>query len=109
MKKYLIIADTYPRAYGVEYHLFGIFDTREEAVDWILNHPIVVMGDVMDPEDEEGAFDFFENYDSENHRAVLYRNRNGEIVYEPMSRESYAMRYVVEFNGSPMHIGGYQE
>lgn len=109
MKKYLVIADTYPRAYGVEYTLFGIFDTREEAVDWIIKHPVVVMGDVMDPEKEEGAFDFFENYDSKNHRAVMYRNRHGEIVYEPMSKEVYVAMYIREYAGGPMHIGGYQE
>ena len=51
MAKYLIIADTYNRPYGCEYTLFGIFDSHEEAVKWILDNPVVY---TSAPDEEEG-------------------------------------------------------
>jgi len=43
--KYLVIADTYPYGYGVEYHLFGIYDTEKEAIDFIINNPEIKIGE----------------------------------------------------------------
>ena len=98
MKKYLVIADTYLRAYGAEYTLFGIFDTKEEAVQFILNYQ---------PTDDFDQFDFFAGFE-EGKGEVHYR-RHGEKWYVPVTKEAYALRYIEEFDGKPLYIGGYQE
>lgn len=108
MAKYLVTADTYQFSYGCEYTLFGIFDTKEEAIDWIVNHPVVVL-DEPEPEYEyEGQqFHFFWNF--EDGKGEYHLRRGGEKVYRFMTKEEYAERYIREFNGEPMFIGGYQE
>ncbi len=113
MKKYLVIADTYRRAYGCEYTLFGIFDTREEAIKWIIEHPVHCM---EQPDYDNGYdgefFDFFEGY-VEGKGAVRYGRRNEPVTYTPMTKEEYIggrrRSFIHEFTGEPMFIGGYQE
>ena len=110
MKKYLVIADTYPHPYGVEYTLFGIFDTKEEAVKWIIEHPVIVMGDVMDEtagDNDEVFFDFFKFY--EDGKGIRRIGRHGKETYRFITKENYVMHYIREYNGGPMNIGGYQE
>lgn len=113
MAKYLVIADTYNRPYGREYTLFGIFDSQEEAVKWIIDNPVVY---TAAPDEEEGyegeTFNFFETYDEE-HGGVLRTNRRsmwGE-QYIQMTKEEYigCRGYIHLFNGEPMYIGGYCE
>lgn len=108
--KYLVIADTYQYGYGCEYSLFGIFDTRDEAIKWIIDNPVIV---VDEPDLENGydgeKFFFFHNY--EEGKGYFHLGRNGERIYKEMSKEEYVqrMRFIHEFNGEPMYIGGYQE
>ena len=112
--KYLVIADTYQRAYGCEYTLFGIFDTKEEAVKWILDNPVVC---IAAPDEEEGYegeyFNFFEHYDEERGGIFRcgHRTQFGD-GFIPMTKEEYILgrtRFISLFNGEPMYIGGYQE
>lgn len=113
--KYLVIADTYNGGYGCEYTLFGIFDTEEEAVKWIINNPrVCIAASESDEEDQyEEYFDFFEDYDEE--RGGIYRRlRNSQFSdgFVPMTKEEYILsrcRYIRRFNGEPTWIGGYQE
>jgi hypothetical protein len=123
MKKYLVIADTYPFGYGCEYNLFGVFDTRDEAVKWILEHPIVKkhFTDIAGTEYEEEFFDFFKGYEAvrEIHinpatgQQVRVRRReelaNYPIKTIEITKGEYVSKYIHEFNGEPMYIGGYQE
>ena len=111
--KHLVIADTYDRPYGCEYTLFGIFDTREEAVKWIINNPrVCIAASESDEEDQyEEYFDFFENYDEE--KGGIHCHRNNQFVddFTSMTKEEYIgyRRFIREFRGEPMCIGGYQE
>lgn len=121
MAKYLVIADTYRYSYGCEYTLFGVFDTREEATQFILDYT-----PAQPDEYEDHPFDFFESY--EETRTVYYRPDTGQVVKRlrprrgvvvnegdyavkilPISKEEYAQRFIKEFNGEPMYIGGYCE
>lgn len=96
MKKYLVIADTYEAGYGVEYHLFAICDTEEEALQWILNHPVVHFTRKGWSGIEEHAFSFLKYYDE---------NKNH------ITKEEYIKRcYISEFTeNTPMFIGDYIE
>lgn len=108
MAKYLVIANTYRFAYGCEYTLFGVFDTQEEALKWILEHPKVC----LDASYEEEYFDFFEDYNEElgGKKNCSRRGMGGNPVI-PMTKEEYILgsRYIRRFNGEPMYIGGYCE
>ena len=99
--KYLVIADTYSGGYGCEYFLFGIFDTEEEAIQWIINHPVYG--------EDDFRFDFFEHYDEENGEWFYSRDYPGKELkktYKPMTKEQFALRY----DGTmPLYIGGYVE
>ena len=100
MAKYLVIANTYGHAYGCELTLFGMFDTQEEALKWILEHPKVCLyASEPDEEDQyEEYFDFFEDYNEE---------------LGAMTKEEYILgsrnRYIRRFNGEPLYLGGYCE
>lgn len=121
MAKYLVIADTYTGGYGCEYTLFGVFDTRSEATQYILNYV------PAEPDEyEDTPFDFFRFY--EESRTIYIRPETGETVRKlrprrgctvgdsnyitkvlPISKEEYAQHFIKEFNGEPMYIGGYCE
>ena len=96
MKKYLVIADTYDASYGVEYHLFAICDTEKEAIQWILNHPIVHFTRKGWNGPEEHAFSFLKYYDE---------NKNN------ITKEEYIKRYFISkfTEDTPMFIGDYIE
>ena len=112
MKKYLIITDIYPYGYGTETVLFGIFDTKEEAVKWILEHPI-------QKTEYEEPFNFFEFYEEDKIVAIYehigettnltMRPRKSKVGERTLSKEEYAEKYIKEFDGSPILVGFYAE
>ncbi len=97
MKKYLVIANVSNQPYSVEYRLFGIFDTLKEAVDYIINNPIVTIREAYDDYDndqyyEAVTFNFFDEFNPKIH-----------------TKEKYVYRFITAFDGSPTYIGGYSE
>ena len=104
--KYLVIADLSKIAYSINNFLFGIFDTKEEVVQWIINNP--------SHETSDGDFNFFEFYE-DNKIVNIYeetgeftpmlRPRRTKVGERIMSKEEYAEMYVKEFDGSPLSIG----
>lgn len=96
MKKYLVIANTYNATYGVEYHLFAIKDTEEEAIQWVLNHPVVHVTRNNWGRIEEVEFSFFKNY--------------GKIKKNITKEEFVKELYIHEFTeNTPMFIANYIE
>ena len=95
--KYLVIADTYPYGYGAEYHLFGIYDTEKEAINFIINNPKIKIGEAFGYDDKpiDIIFDFFKYYQSTNVNNI--------------TKENYISRYIKKFDGNPTYIGGYVE
>ena len=111
MTKYLVIADIYPYVYGSEVVLFGIFNTKEEAIQWIVSNPI------QKTDYEEESFDFFKTYE-EQKEVTIYEERQNYKSIRPhkvamgtkvLSKEEYAERYIKEFDGSPLCVGFYAE
>lgn len=81
-KKYLVIA---------EHYVLGIFNTLEEAVNYIINNPTVQLREAYDDDDyhyEAVTFDFFSEFNPEIH-----------------TKEKYVRKYITMFNGSPTYIG----
>lgn len=115
MAKYLVIANTYRYGYGCELTLFGMFDTQEEALKWILEHPKVCLyASESDEEDQyEEYFDFFEDYDEELGGVKKYTRRSmWDNPVTPMTKEEYILgrtNYIHRFNGEPLYLGGYCE
>jgi hypothetical protein len=110
--KYLVIANTTQESYSTEETLFGIFDSKEEAVQWIVNNPIHELNTNLC-----NTFDFFEWYEDEK-EVEIYETRpsvNGlrprkiTIGVRTLSKEEYAEKYVKEFDGSPLCVGYYAE
>ena len=115
MTKFLVLADIATEAYSTENTLFGIFDSKEEAIQWILNNPLYERPNGWD---ECQFFDFFEYYEEEKvidiyeHRGEVTpfgRPRKTKIGERTLSKEEYAEKYIKEFNGSPICVGWYQE
>jgi hypothetical protein len=110
MTKYLVMADIYPYGYGSEVVLFGIFNTKEEAIQWIISNPI-------QKTDYEESFDFFETYEAQKEVTIYeehqdskpIRSRKVAIGTKILSKEEYAERYIKEFDGSPLLVGFYAE
>lgn len=103
--KYLVIADLSKIAYSINNFLFGIFDTKEEAIQWIVNN--------SSHETSDGDFNFFEFYEA-NKIINIYeeigehgslRPRRIKVGERIMSKEEYAEMYIREFDGSPLSIG----
>ena len=114
MAKYLVIADTYQYGYGCEYTLFGIFDSREEALKWILENPrVCIAASESDEEDKyEEYFDFFKDYDEERGGIYRYRRSLKGNEFIPMTKEEYILgecRSIHDFRGDPRYIGGSAE
>ena len=113
MAKYLVIADTYQRGYGVTYYLFGIFDTKKEAVKWVIDNPVVQIEDSAAPYSAK-FFDFFEDYEEGKGLIKYIREKPLEPLqktYIQMTKEEFVLRYIEEFEGThkPLYIGGYVE
>jgi hypothetical protein len=113
MTKYLIIADVSMQSYSTETLLFGIFSTKEEATQWIINNPI----HEIDSSLCYAPFDFFENYEDEKQVEILERQpsvnglrpRRTVVGMRTLSKEEYAEKYIKEFDGSPLCVGFYAE
>lgn len=111
MTKYLVMADIYPYGYGSEVVLFGVFNTKKEAIQWIISNPI------QKTDYEEESFDFFETYEAQKEVAIYeerqdskpLRSRKVAIGKRILSKEEYAERYIKEFDGSPLLVGFYAE
>ena len=112
MTKYLVIADVSMQSYSTESTLFGIFDSKEEAVQWILNNPVHKIDSPLC-----STFNFFEWYEDEK-EVTIYESRpsvNGlrprkiAIGMRTLSKEEYAEKYIKEFDGSPLCVGFYAE
>lgn len=98
MKKYLVIANTFQSGYGCEFTFFGIFDTKDDAVRWIIGHPVVIFHPNNDMNYSE-KFSFFHGFEDEV----------DQYYGSSMTKEEYALRYISEFDGNPVYIGGYIE
>lgn len=111
MAKFIVTADTYQYAYGMEITLFGIFDTEAEALKFILENPVQSIQDVHGGED---TFDFFKYYEKQKTVKVYeegpYGLKSRKYVGDrTVSKEEYAMRYIQKFDGKPLYLGGYVE
>lgn len=113
MTKYLVIADTSKYAYSTESTLFGVFDSKEKAVQWIINNPVHEIDSLLC----DTLFDFFGRYEDEK-KVTIYESRpyvNGLRPHKVatgtrvLSKEKYAEKYIKEFDGTPLCVGFYSE
>lgn len=113
MTKYLVIADVSMQSYSTESTLFGIFDSKEEAVQWIINNPVHEINSSLC----YCPFDFFEEYEDEK-EIKIYESRPSANGFRPLkvamgtrtlSKEEYAEKYIKTFDGSPLCVGFYAE
>lgn len=110
MAKYIVIADTYDLGYDAEFYVFGIFDTEEEAINWIMNNPEHSIEDSYDP-DTKTIFNFFDNY-REGMTQRIFKEINGQIKYvgdRTIDRTEYCERFIKKFDNKPIYVGGYIE
>lgn len=111
MKKYLVTDNTYAFGYGVDYYLFAICDSKEDAIKFVMDNPIHQIG--------ENSFDFFHNYEKDKVRGIYeyigettksgmpMKTRVGEHI---ISKEEYvADLFITEFNGNPVCLCSYIE
>ena len=109
MTQYIVTADTYT-GFGCEIYFFGVFNTQEEAINWIINNPI--------QEIDGNPFDFFREY--ENFKEVdIYeesglknpqglRMRRLKVGERIMPKEEYAEKFIHPIVlGKPIFLGGY--
>ena len=109
MKKYIVTANTYSGGYGVEVTLFGIFDTKEEAIKSILEEPVrnikYIYGNY--------SFDFFKYYEKCKTEKIFAENENMKtrkyVGERTLSKAEWAEKYIQEFTGEPLYIDGYVE
>ena len=99
MKKYLVIVEAARQSYSTNSQLCGIFNTEDEAIEWVLNHPTIKVADIYGE-----PFEFtikMETFD---------RNLR-KLVKVPQSelREYIRESYIVECGGSPVCVGFYEE
>lgn len=105
--KYLVIADLSKVAYSTNNFLFGIFDTKEEAVQWIVNNP----SHETSYGDDFNFFEFYEDskivniYEERGSEHGPLRPRKIKVGERVMSKEEYAEMYIRKFDGSPLSIG----
>ena len=45
MKKYLVIVEAARQSYSTNSQLCGIFNTEDEAIEWVLNNPTIMVSD----------------------------------------------------------------
>lgn len=110
MAKYIVVADTYNLGYGSEFYVFGIFDTEEDAINWIMNNPEHSIEDSYDP-DTKTIFNFFDNY-REGMTQRIFKEINGQIKYvgdRTIDRAEYCERFIKKFDNKPVYVGGYIE
>ena len=99
MKKYLVIIKVGKRGYSLNNQLCGIFNTEDEAIDWVLNHPTIKVADIYGK-----PFEFTIKMETFDHNLR-------KLVKVPQSelREYIRESYIVEFNGSPVCVGFYEK
>lgn len=110
MTKYIVVADTYNLGYGAEFYFFGIFDTEEEAINWIMNNPEHNIEDSYNPKTKT-IFNFFEKYHKGMKERVL-KEINGLVKHvetKTINRIEYCKRFIKTFDNKPIYIGGYIE
>lgn len=110
MEKYIVVADTYGLGYGAEFYFFGMFNTKEEAIKWIIDNPEHSIEDSYDP-NTKTTFNFFERY-HEGMTKRIFKEINGRYQHiedRPVTIEMYCEKFIKEFNGTPVYIGGYIE
>ena len=113
MTKYLVIANVTMQPYSTESTLFGVFDSKEEAVKWIVNNPIHEIDSFLC----DLPFDFFRWYEDEKEVGIYesrpsvngLRPRKVPVGMRVLSKEEYAEKYIKEFDGSPLLVGFYAE
>ena len=110
MHKFIVTANTYSGGYGVEVTLFGIFDTKEEAIKSILNEPVRHFNGLYG----EDTFDFFRYYEKCKVEKIFAENEFAKtrkyVGERTLSKEEYAEKhYIQEFTGEPLYIDGYVE
>ena len=111
---FLVTANTYRGGYGLELTLFAILPTKQEAIDWILEHPVVEWIEGIDACGNEcpAQFDFFEFYEKDNLVSIYEQDANGRrrsIGSRIKPKSEYAERYISEFSGSPILLDYYCE
>ena len=112
MTKFLVITDVSQHSYSTENVLFGIFNSKEEAVQWIINNPIHELNSYFC-----GTFNFFEWYEDEKQVEVFesrpsvngIRSHTVAVGTRTLSKEEYVEKYIKEFDGSPLCVGFYAE
>ena len=94
MKKYLVIIKVGKRGYSLNNQLCGIFNTEDEAIEWVLNNPTIIATDICGD-----SFEFTIKLETFDHNLR-------KMVKVPQSklREFIRETYIVEFNGSPTCI-----
>ena len=99
MKKYLVIVDVARQCYSKNNQLCGIFNTEDEAIEWVLNNPTIIATDIYG-----NSFEFtikLETFDRNLHKMVK--------VPQSELREFIRETYIIEFDGSPICVGFYEE
>lgn len=107
MTRYIVTADVYT-GFGCEIYFFDVFNSHEEAINWIMKNPV--------HEIDGTVFDFFREYDNYKHvdiyeesgpktpRGASCRLKTGSRI---KSKEEYAQKFVQPILGAPIFLGGY--
>lgn len=99
MKKYLVIIDAARQGYSTNSQLCGIFNTEDEAIEWVLNNPTIM---VTDGRGDKYQFTIkLKNFD--------FNLREWVKIPQSELREFIREHYIVEFDGSPICVGFYEE
>jgi len=93
---YIVSANTYSGSYGLELTLFGIFNSKEEAVKWIIDHPKHKQKDMYGDEEEFDFFKYFERY-----MELGIANTKEEFIEK--------CKFITEFAGEPVCLDSYIE
>lgn len=99
MKKYLVIVEAARQSYSTNSQLCGIFDTEDEAIEWVLNNPTIMVTD-----GRGDKFQFTINLKKYNHKL-----RKWIEIPQSELREFIRKHCIVEFDGSPVCVGFYEE
>ena len=99
MKKYLVIVEAARQSYSTNSQLCGIFNTEEEAIEWVLNNPTIMVTDGC-----RDSFEFTIKLDTFD-----YNLRKMVKVPQSELRDFIRKHYIVEFDGSPICVGFYEE
>lgn len=95
MEHYLVTANTYTGGYGLELTLFGVFPTKEAALEWIMNHQEVHW---ISGSERHELFNFFEHYDKQKYLRVYEEQSDGRMLYvgsRTQTKDEYALAHYV--------------